>query len=55
MARRYLSAKILADIRICPGSDEKELQFGCKKKTIDPEIMSQKISQMIVHVERDNA
>ena len=50
----YFSGKILADIKIRPGSDEEALQFDLRKKTIGSEMMLQKISQMMALVLRDN-
>jgi hypothetical protein len=50
----YLSGMILTNIKNTPGSTEKALQFDYRKKVIGPEMMSQKIGQMIVHVQRDN-
>jgi hypothetical protein len=43
MAHIYLSEKLLANIKIGPGSNEEALQFDYRKKGIGPEMMSQKI------------
>jgi hypothetical protein len=43
----YLSGNILADTKIVTRSNEKALQFDPMKKTIGPEMMLQKISQMM--------